>query len=144
MIAIEAAHALSAVGPGSTVGRQPATACVIGLVACLARTAYALTGPRLITIIIANTSHAHRPIGPVLANGRRVTAPGAISGITDLAEVTDALVTITIPIGDAGHTVAAISQTDGRIPTAARVIIRPIARQTLFAHALKAIAVPVV
>ena len=144
MTSIEAGHALSAVGPGSTVGRQSATACVIGLVACLACTVDALTGPRLITIIIANTSHAHRPIGPVLANGRRATAPSVVSGITHLAEIADALVTITIPIADAGHTIAAISQTDGHIPTAARVIIRPIARQTLFAHTLEAIAVAIV
>ena len=109
MLAIEAGHALPAIGPRSAVGRQPIAARIIDLVTCLTCTVDALTGPCLITIIIPNTADAGRSIGPVLANGRHATTSTVVYGVTGLAEIANTLLTIAVPIGDAGHTIAAIS-----------------------------------
>ena len=108
VLTIEAAHALPAIGARSTVGRRSITACIIHLVTGLAATAYALACPCLVTIIIADTADAGRSIGPVLANGRRAVTATVVYGITGLAEIADTLLTIAVPIGDAGHTPAAI------------------------------------
>ena len=109
MLAIEAGHALPAIGTRSAVGRQPIAARIIDLVTCLTCTVDALTGPCLITIIIPNTADAGRSIGPVLANGGCATASTVVYGVTGLAEIANTLLTIAVPIGDAGHTIATIS-----------------------------------
>ena len=142
VLAIKTAHALPTIGAGPTVGRRPITACIISLITGLAATAYALTGPCLITIIIANTANALASIGD--AERRRAVTATVVYGVTGLAEIANTLLTVAVPIGGTGHTPAAVSQTDRRIPTTARVIICLIADHTLLTHALQTVTVAVV
>ena len=107
MLAIEAGHALPAIGTRSAVGRQPIAARIIDLVTCLTCTVDALTGPCLITIIIPNTADALASIGN--AERRHATTSTVVYGVTGLAEIANTLLTIAVPIGDAGHTIATIS-----------------------------------